>query len=64
MNETHKRTIIRTLSYRFAALFATAIFIGIEQATTVHIYLAVLQYVIERVWLRISWGTLSAVAEK
>ena len=54
--ETHKRTIVRTLSYRFTALLITALWTGLGEAVAIHIVLAVWQYVLERVWLKINWG--------
>ena len=54
--ETHKRTIVRTLSYRFTALLITAIWTGLGEAVAIHIVLAVWQYIIERAWLKIKWG--------
>jgi hypothetical protein len=54
--ETHKRTIVRTLSYRFTALLITALWTGLGEAVAIHIVLAVWQYVLERTWLKIKWG--------
>lgn len=63
--ETHKRTIVRMLTYRITAwiftIFWTYIFIGdIEKsagfATCLHILLSVDYYIHERVWLNIKWG--------
>lgn len=53
--ETHKRTIVRTLSYRFTALLITALWTGLGEAVAIHIVLAIWQYVLERIWLRIEW---------
>ena len=55
--ETHLRTIIRTLSYRITALLITALWTGLGEAVAIHIVLAIVQYVIERIWLKIKWGT-------
>lgn len=54
--ELHKRTIVRTLSYRFTALLITAVWTGLSEAVAIHIVLAVWQYVLERIWLKIKWG--------
>ena len=59
MTETHIRTIARTLSYRLAALLITAIWTGLGEAVAIHIVLAILQYVMERVWLKIKWGRIA-----
>lgn len=56
--ELHKRTWARTLSYRFAALAITAIWTGISSAIEIHIALAILHYVMERLWLKINWGKI------
>lgn len=54
--ETHKRTIARTLSYRVVALLITAAWTGLGDAIAIHIVLAVCQYSMERIWLKIKWG--------
>jgi hypothetical protein len=56
MIETHKRTIARTVSYRIAALLITALWTGLGDAILIHIVLATLHYVMERIWLKIKWG--------
>jgi adenylylsulfate kinase len=65
MNETHKRTIVRAISYRLTAwaftILWTWIFIGdlaksTGFATALHALLTVDYYVHERVWLKIKWG--------
>ena len=60
MSETHIRTIVRTLSYRLLALAITALWTGLGDAVLIHIVLAILQYITERVWLKIKWGTYEA----
>jgi hypothetical protein len=54
--ESHKRTIIRTLSYRFTALLITAYWTGVSDAVAIHCVLAIWQYILERAWLKIKWG--------
>ena len=56
--ETHTRTWVRTLSYRLLALAITAVWTGVSSAVEIHIALAILQYVMERIWLKIKWGKL------
>jgi len=58
MTETHKRTIARTIAYRITALLITAVWTGLNDAVAIHIVLATVQYVMERAWLKIKWGTL------
>ena len=56
MTETHKRTLVRTLSYRLTALLITAAWTGLGQAVAIHFVLAIWQYLLERAWLKITWG--------
>jgi uncharacterized membrane protein len=58
MSETHTRTIARTVTYRIAALLITALWTGLGDAVAIHFVLAILQYIMERVWLKINWGKL------
>ncbi len=58
--ETHSRTWVRTLSYRLFALAITAVWTGVSSAIEIHIALAILQYVMERIWLKIKWGLVKA----
>jgi hypothetical protein len=53
--ESHRRTIVRTLSYRIIALIITAFWTGLGEAVTIHIVLAFVQYLVERCWLKIKW---------
>ena len=57
MTETRKRTLARTIAYRIIALLITAIWTGLGDAVAIHIVLATVQYVMERAWLKIKWGT-------
>lgn len=57
MIETHVRTLARTISYRITALLITALWTGIGEAIAIHFVLAFIQYIIERVWLTVKWGT-------
>ena len=65
MSETHKRTVVRAISYRLTAwaftILWTWIFIGdlaksTGFATALHALLTIDYYVHERVWLKIKWG--------
>jgi uncharacterized membrane protein len=65
MIETHKRTLVRMLTYRITAwLFTilwTYLFTGdlgsaTGFATALHILLSIDYYIHERIWLRIKWG--------
>jgi hypothetical protein len=59
MIESHIRTLVRTLSYRFTALLITSYWTGLGDAITIHIVLAALQYLMERLWLKVKWGKIS-----
>jgi uncharacterized membrane protein len=56
MSETHKRTIVRAVSYRLIALLITALWTGLGDAIIIHLILTAVHYLFERLWLRISWG--------
>lgn len=58
MTETHLRTIARTVTYRITALLITAIWTGLGDAVAIHIVLALVQYTMERVWLKVKWGKI------
>jgi len=58
MTELHKRTLLRTVSYRIIALLITAIWTGISDAIVIHIILTAVHYAMERVWLKIKWGKI------
>lgn len=60
MSETHLRTLVRTVAYRLTALVITAFWTGLSDAVAIHIVLAGVQYVMERVWLKIKWGKINA----
>jgi uncharacterized membrane protein len=58
VSETHLRTLARTIAYRITALLITAVWTGLSDAVAIHIVLAIVQYVMERIWLTIKWGKL------
>jgi uncharacterized membrane protein len=59
MTETHVRTVARTMSYRIIAMLITALWTGLGNAVIIHIVLAIVHYVMERVWLKINWGRIA-----
>ena len=59
MTETHARTVARTISYRIIAMLITALWTGLGNAVTIHIVLAAVHYIMERVWLKIKWGKIA-----
>ena len=58
MAELHKRTVVRTVSYRILALLITAIWTGLSDAVVIHIILTAVHYGLERIWLKIKWGLI------
>jgi len=60
MTETHTRTFARTISYRIIAMLITAVWTGLGNAVIIHIVLAAVHYVMERVWLKIKWGRIDS----
>ena len=65
IKETHKRTIVRMMTYRLTAwiftIFWTWIWTGdltksTGFATLLHLLLSVDYYIHERVWLKVKWG--------
>ena len=58
MTELHKRTVVRTVSYRIIALLITAIWTGLSDAIVIHIILTTVHYAMERLWLKINWGRI------
>ena len=56
MTETHKRTIIRAITWRIVATLVTAVWTGLSGAIVINIFMTVAHYIHERLWLRINWG--------
>lgn len=54
--ETHKRTLVRAASWRITATLVTAYFTGISGAILINVWMTVVHYVHERLWLKVSWG--------
>ena len=57
MSESPKRTIARTICWRIVATLVTAIWAGWSGAIWANIVLIAIQYIHERAWLKIKWGT-------
>lgn len=53
--ESHKRTIVKTISFKFFTTTVSAFFMGIGNAIALHALLTVVFYVHERVWDKIEW---------
>lgn len=67
--ETHKRTVVRMITYRITAWLFTILWtymftgdIGSATgfATALHILLSIDYYIHERIWLKIKWGRVDS----
>jgi len=56
MTETHKRTILRAITWRIVATLVTAVWTGLSGAIVINIFMTVAHYIHERAWLKIKWG--------
>ena len=56
--ESHKRTIIRAASWRITATGVTAIFTGLEGAIAINVFMTIVHYIHERLWLKFNWGKI------
>ena len=54
--ETHKRTLVRAASWRVTATGVTAVFTGLEGAILINVFMTIVHYIHERLWLKIKWG--------
>lgn len=57
LTETHKRTIVRAITWRIVATLVTAAWTGLSGAIIINIFMTVAHYIHERLWLRLKWGT-------
>ncbi len=56
MTESHKRTIVRAITWRIVATLVTAVWTGLSGAIVINIFMTIAHYVHERLWLKIKWG--------
>lgn len=54
--ETHKRTLLRAITWRVVATLVTAAWTGIQGAIVINIFMTIAHYIHERAWLKIKWG--------
>lgn len=57
LTETHRRTIVRAITWRIVATLVTAAWTGLSGAIVINIFMTVAHYIHERLWLKINWGT-------
>ena len=58
MTETHKRTIIRAITWRIVATLVTAAYTGISGAIIINVWMTLAHYIHERIWLKLKWGKI------
>ena len=56
MTESHKRTLVRAASWRITATLVTAYFTGLSGAIMINIWMTIVHYIHERLWLKMKWG--------
>ena len=54
--DLQKRTLVKTVTYRTAAILATIPFTRLTMALEIHFILMLIYYVHERFWTKIKWG--------
>lgn len=54
--ELHTRTLARAASWRITATAVTAFFTGLEGAIVINIFMTIVHYIHERLWLKLKWG--------
>jgi uncharacterized membrane protein len=54
--ESHKRTVIKSVTWRIVATLVTAYFTGLSGAIIINIWMTIAYYLHERAWVKIKWG--------
>lgn len=54
--ETHKRSIVKSITWRVIATLIAAYWVGFEVAIIMNIVQTIAYYIHERLWVRIDWG--------
>lgn len=57
MGESHKRTLVRAISWRVVATLVTAAFTGLSGAIVINVFMTLAHYIHERAWLKVAWGS-------
>ena len=52
--ETHKRTLLRAITWRVVATLVTAAFTGLSGAIIINVVMTLAHYVHERIWLKVT----------
>lgn len=53
--ESHKRTLVRAISWRIIATLVTALWTGLSGAIVINICMTIAHYIHERLWLKVDW---------
>lgn len=53
--ETHRRTLARAVTYRIMAIMSSFAMVGIASGILVELSKTLIYYVLERLWLQVSW---------
>jgi uncharacterized membrane protein len=54
--ESHRRTLLRAISWRIVATLVTTVWTGLSGAIIINVFMTIAHYVHERLWLKIKWG--------
>jgi uncharacterized membrane protein len=54
--ETHKRSIVKSITWRVIATLIAAYWVGFEIAILMNIVQTIAYYIHERLWVHINWG--------
>lgn len=54
--ETHKRSIVKSITWRVIATLIAAWWVGFEIAIIMNIVQTIAYYIHERLWVHIDWG--------
>ena len=59
MTESHKRTIVKSITWRIVATLVTAAYTGLSGAIIINLWMTLAYYIHERSWLKLSWGKVT-----
>lgn len=60
MTESHKRTIVKSITWRIVATLVTAAYTGISGAIIINLWMTLAYYIHERAWLKLSWEKVNS----
>lgn len=59
MTESHKRTIVKSITWRIVATLVTAAYTGLSGAIIINLWMTLAYYIHERAWIKLPWGKIS-----